>query len=504
MNKRDKIWLAAILLIGLAVRIIALRTQYFIEPESFTYYASVQQVIANHYQIPSLLPLNGMPPHPYHEKAALLYMPIVLTLFANWVFGLNISVLAIMRWLPIAFGVAGILLAYLAARKLTGSTLAANAAALAYAAMPAAINATAGGHYGGDVFTPVLVMAAFVFLMYGSGEKQRKRQITYAAATAISTVAVLALWNGGIYLLPIMVLAVIMVIAAKSVGYRAVLIIAACGLLLSLAYLAVTMHLYAPTNTLPATQSFFFAYALVSPFLVAAYLLLAQREGKETHLYFALMLPMLVVTFALAVYTPTWQDLLALPMAVFAGAGLYAVAKAIGGLQARTIVVVAAVLAYLVVAALTAWPVTQAYTYTPPFFEALQWLRNSTPPTATVFSQWSDGAAIEAVASRQVYANAWSAHDGPILNVSSFLLGQNATALSQVRPDYVVVRYLWFSPNGYKDIAADGHFDPPAFYQRTNFYTLLYHCAPVCAIDNVTFVEQFANKDTIIYKAIYT
>jgi hypothetical protein len=110
---------------------------------------------------------------------------------------------------------------------------------------------------------------------------------------------------------------------------------------------------------------------------------------------------------------------------------------------------------------------------------------------------------------RTVYEDIWSSHQNSykIYNTSRFLLSNVSTDtgfIDKVHPDYVFVRYYWYSiENGILFPTAGIKYSQNYPLYDTNYNKLLFKCNQECNFGNATLVKVFGNNDDIIYKVYY-
>ena len=161
MHRKNLAILLVIMVLGASLRLSSLRFPAFTDMESFAYYSVVQQTVSNNYIIPVPLHLAGFPTRDsYNEKPGLVYLTIMFYLL----FFKQVSILSIMRLLPVVFGIIGIALAYLLGKRLTGDTMGGHLSAFAFATTTSALYITSEGLYSGQTFTPIL-FAVGIFLL---------------------------------------------------------------------------------------------------------------------------------------------------------------------------------------------------------------------------------------------------------------------------------------------------------------------------------------------------
>ena len=103
--------------------------------------------------------------------------------------------------LPVVFGILGMLIVYLLAKKLTDNPYVPFLALLFFAMIPAAVFRTSATEFRGDSFVPILVMLPALLLPIEKGRKE----IIFILTTILACAIALFIWSGGIYVVACMV-----------------------------------------------------------------------------------------------------------------------------------------------------------------------------------------------------------------------------------------------------------------------------------------------------------
>lgn len=512
MNKRTAILLIAILLIGTGTRLnVLIQPAYqqgaFFEPDNYIYYSMLMQTIANRNTIPPLDRLSGFPQHlPYGEQPGLIYLPLYLYLITLGFF----SPYQIMLMLPLLFGIGGMLMAYLLTKELTANPYIPFVAMLFFAIMPAAVFRTSAGEYRGESFVPVLAMIPLLYLI-----RIQKKGIT---TTGIFTFIVLlflfsefsiAMWSGGIYvpiLYAYLIFLFLLPLIPQFYKIRRVLVpsclFATIPVLLFI--LPKTVLHFEGSSILELakpTISFYIAtYGYIGLPLAIFYFIYAFLP-KERSLNRALLI-CIAVFFAISLpfqlTDVRWAELLALPASIFAALGLEKLVRLLTQEKGEALAIMALLLFFLVwQSAISVFGSGLADAQNHQYFQALSWIRNNTAKNATFLTLWDDGSLLEGYANRTSYSDSIQGmnESGSMVLFSRFLFAKagNFTYISEVQPDYLLVRKVWL--NYSTSLLAEGSLPSNTPINGTNIQAL------TVGFLNSTYLHiVYRNNDSIIYK----
>jgi asparagine N-glycosylation enzyme membrane subunit Stt3 len=201
----------AIILLAIVLRMGMLQYQGLFEPDGFFYYSVIRATVNNHFIEPQYLGISGFPSHNFIGEAPGL--PYLTVIFYYILGGLGLSLLTVMRWLPILFGVLYVILAYFLAKGLSKSRVLGLLAMFFVAVSSGNIARTAGTVYRGDSFITLFILLALVLMLMCFREKKRMRKYVYAVLAAFSLSLGIVVWNGGPFVTVIYMLALVLTIA---------------------------------------------------------------------------------------------------------------------------------------------------------------------------------------------------------------------------------------------------------------------------------------------------
>lgn len=257
------------------------------------------------------------------------------------------------------------------------------------------------------------------------------------------------------------------------------------GLVIASSHLDTTIQELQPPNFSFLWASF--AYSLfLAPIGIILYLLFANkiRPGqKYTILHklnfsseFLVMLAYFVATFYLQINAVRFNSIVAVPIAIFAAYGLYAIGRLIGfdsnflknakkgiATYSRLVFAVVAVfiLAYMLyLTNLESFTSVQADGINANFLSALTWVRNNTPSNATFLAVWPDGSVIEGWANRTSAMDSVGGQNPTLIaGFARFILNTTPDARYLInethKPEYLLARYYWLQELG--GIATEGN-----------------------------------------------
>ena len=257
------------------------------------------------------------------------------------------------------------------------------------------------------------------------------------------------------------------------------------GLVIASSHLNVTIQ-----ELQPPTFAFLwasFAYQLfLAPVGIILYLLFADRihpGQKYTMLHrlkfspeFLVMLAYFVATFYLQINAVRFNSIVAVPIAIFAAYGLYAIGRLLGldknvlknakkGIQTYGRLMFAAVAIFILVymlylTNLESFTSVQADGINANFLSALTWVKNNTPSNATFLAVWPDGSVIEGWANRTSAMDSVGGQNPKLIaGFARFILNTSPDAhylLNEThKPEYLLARYYWLQELG--GIATEGN-----------------------------------------------
>jgi hypothetical protein len=209
-----------------------------------------------------------------------------------------------------------------------------------------------------------------------------------------------------------------------------------------------------------------------------------------------------------------WFSIAAIPMAVFSGATIIYFYRYVHKFQlfaaTATLFSILAILFVFITSFLAVYGQGNVSNATPQFLNASGWLRNNTPSTSKIMTDWMDGSLVEALANRTSFSDSVdtgqrNGNTTPVIriyNFSKFLFAgaRNFSFLNSTRPDYLLVRRGW-NPvfiHAFEDEANVGNVSLGA----TNIYLLLNESAPTINGNGANLVRVYKNNDTIIYRVM--
>ncbi len=230
-----------------------------------------------------------------------------------------------------------------------------------------------------------------------------------------------------------------------------------------------------------------FAYQLfLAPVGIILYLLFADRihpGQKYTTLHrlkfspeFLVMLAYFVATFYLQINAVRFNSIVAVPMAIFAAYGLYAIGRLLGfdknvlknakkeiatyGRLVFAAVTIFILIYMLYLTNLESFTSVQADGINANFLSALTWVRNNTPSNATFLAVWPDGSVIEGWANRTSAMDSVGGQNPKLIaGFSRFIFNTtpdtNYLVNETHRPEYLLARYYWLQELG--GIATEGN-----------------------------------------------
>ena len=141
----------------------------------------------------------------------------------------------------------------------------------------------------------------------------------------------------------------------------------------------------------------------------------------------------------------------------------------------------------------------------PQFFNAITWLKNSTPRNSTVLTVWSEGSVVEGFGNRTSYTDSVDTGQNAtkIYAFSRFLFTNeyNFSYLSEVSPNYLLLRSYFLGSA--QPLEVEGGLSNVAL-NKTNLYLLLNNSNSTIIGNSATLIKVYTNNDTTIYKVIPT
>ncbi len=207
---------------------------------------------------------------------------------------------------------------------------------------------------------------------------------------------------------------------------------------------------------------------ILAPAGVLAYLFWAHRLGNYAYHtvgklklsvtpVFLLMLGYLVATAYLQYNAVRFNSLVAVPIAVFAAYGTWAVYRrlALAGKKfaAAKYIYLGLIVSVLIYGTLltyrASYSSSQADGINPQFLSAMSWLKNNTASNATVLAVWPDGSVVEGWADRtSVMDSVGGQNSTRIAGFSNFILNTSPDTqylYAMDKPQYLVARGYWYA-----------------------------------------------------------
>ena len=281
-------WLLYAIVIGIIILNVYLRSPLFqfqglFEPDGFNYYTAIQQAVSNGFIESNPIMLSGYPWH-YNEGEApmLIYATVIPYAVLQYT---GMSLLDVMRWVPVFFGVIEALAAYFLVRYLANSKILGLLAMFFVSANSGNIARTAATVYRGDTFVSFFIIVALIFMLKVLIAKERKRALWYTLAAGFIVSSGILIWTGGVaipdlfFISAVLVTMFAFIVGDKEGLYRCMLLDAALliGYVLNLIYLAAWPGIVHPT--LFTTSSFL---ALLLPMVIGtalAYWIIKERDN---------------------------------------------------------------------------------------------------------------------------------------------------------------------------------------------------------------------------------
>ena len=473
--------LAAILLLGLATHGYFAHWGVLYEPDDYIYLSVAQQTLTNHLVIPNIDILSHFPTHlPYGEYPGLIYIAVLPA-------SLGIPLFDVFMYLPLLFGLLGILGTYLLGKEAFSSRVGLYSA-LFMALLPAAIYRGMAGEWRGGEFVSVFVifMAYLMLKAWHSGRK---------SAAVLIPIPFLFLsawfWSGGLYVTALAVLSIVILLLAK-LGRKAVIPISALAvggwlyLFLFSSYATFFNYSAGITEVARLTPiNALFQYSLVLPLAVVglAFLFKSDKPILDKSIFLA----WLIITLPLAIAAIRFTILAVAPLAVLSGAALSKLSKS----NWLNLIVAFSLLAPFTFLAVNIQPAG----ITPQLVSAMQWIKNNTSTNATFLTSWPDGSLIEGIAQRQSWSDSIQAqHYGFSFGKLLFARAGNPTYLYNISPNYLVIQSAF--KNQAQAIAEEAGVKP--VYNGSNLQAFLN--TSIVQLTNNKIVAVYNTEGVIIYK----
>lgn len=466
---------ALILLYGIFLRLLVGigSPALFIEPDNYMYYSIAQQTAANDLNITSAL--SGFPEHNnYDEAPGLILIPIVVSTLTGFDIATSMHILAL------SFGIIGILLAYLFARKITENKTTALWAMLFMATLPAFILKTSWLSYRGETFVPILLGIILLFSL-NINKRNWYIEIINICLIVLLIVLTLFMWNGAVYIIPVLAL---FCIGAYFKSHSMIRITVGLFVLTLIGWGIYNLHspYFTNSDTLQINETqhpgFFFILAnfffttlfamvgllyivIATDFKLILGLLESFKIGmtsqtQDKKLYYIALLAILFPSMMLGFTQQRFIVLITLPVAIIAALGVEAFTKylrfSLPDVLFRLMIIIT-LLMQIVIPFIQFGTATPAGYQTPQIFDALAWLKNNTAQNVTVLSFWTDGSMIEGIAQRQSYTDSVVGQNAlHVLEFRDFALARagNYLYLHKINPNYLLLRKNWLYYNQFR------------------------------------------------------
>ncbi len=522
-KRKTLLLLIGILALGIAFRSVLLVQHGFYEPDVYYYYSVMQQTLQNRMIIPNPIPLSGFPVHePYWEKPGMIYLTLLPFVFLRQIIG-NLSLYDFLRVIPIAWGLAEVIAAYILTYDFTKSRNAALLGALIAAVLPATVIRTEATAYRGETFVPALLAFTLILLIRYRRPKAigAMKFIAMNVSIALLLLAIFYIWNGSLY-----VYAVIGVFIGSAMLYsltrkpwKAILILSATviglwilgWILLSFIFPGYNSFLVSHSNLLKTifeTQppnltslALLLGVALVfAPLGIFIYAKDSRKRKATDYAYLALFANFIITALMLTIWV-RWAFLLGLPASIFCAYGIWNVYTLLSKRNNQTLRAAFLSAAISVLFILSASVVlTQTTYWNQQLANTFSWIASNTPQNSTILpSTWMDGSLIEGLSDRTAYTQSVNITGAKAYSISRFLLANayNFSFLAEIKPDYLLLERS--SINDPKSIEKEGAFGNVTL-NATNLYLLLESANSTISSGSVTLYRVYSNNDTIIYK----
>jgi hypothetical protein len=275
------LFMVAILAITIYARLGLSHAQGLFEPDGFFYYSIIRATIANHLFEPQHLGISGFPTHNFiGEAPGLPYLTVIFYLLLGWS---GVGYLAIMRNLPVFFGILEVILAYFLAKELSNSELCGLLAALFVGVSAGNIARTAALVYRGDTFITLPLMLALLVLLKGMKVKSEKIAAVLALFAAFVISTGVLVWNGSPFIIAIYIFSLVLLVVYSFVSWKPELLrrtlIFTAALFIVFLLQNLYLHFGAARSGLALEGwSFLIFYIPVMAFALLAYMIM--RKGR--------------------------------------------------------------------------------------------------------------------------------------------------------------------------------------------------------------------------------
>lgn len=460
-NNHWFILLLLLIILGVVLRLsFMFQNTPFAEPDNFMYYSA-----ALHF---GLLPYSSFPIHnTFSEGPGLWIMPVSIYFVTFGFF----SILSIMEWLPVFFGIGGAVIAYLWIEKALGDRKLALLGLVIALFIPAGLFRTMWGEYRGESFVPLfvsLMALGFLYLKLNIEDKKtggligRIAIVLFLLAVILYTVYLsIFMWNGGIYIIPIFILealGLILILFFKNLSvknkFMIMVLAAAIGFIIIVThyyYLLESSMLWISEASPPTIGTFItygglpalFSFVFFGIFLFG-FVYKSDLFHKQYNKYKDLMIlifPFVIVTFFLASTIIRWEALLAFPIAVMTAVTL-AFLKPIISNRLYTIIYLLLFFSTILIGIMWSITIQHVPSLSQGYYKSLGWIDNNTDPNVTFLSIWQDGSGIEGWANRSSYTDSvFSMNTIKIEQYSAWLWAnnRNETYICNVSPNYLFI-----------------------------------------------------------------
>ena len=163
----------------------------------------------NHFVVSNYLNISGFPWHNFiGEAPGLIYITVILYYILHGITGL--SLLTVMRWVPIMFGVLYAILAYYLAKTISNSRALGLLAMLLVSVCSGNIARTAGTVYRGDSFITLFIMLALLLMVKCFEEKKHVMKWVWGVLASVALASGIVIWTGSPFIIVIYLLALLL------------------------------------------------------------------------------------------------------------------------------------------------------------------------------------------------------------------------------------------------------------------------------------------------------
>ena len=204
---------AAIIIFAIAIvlRSGLLQYQGLFEPDGFFYYTVTRQMVVDHViKGPATSTLSGFPIHNNVGESPELFSIVVISY--DIVSFAGVSLLSVMRWLPIIFALLEIVSMYFIARQLSNSKAFGLLAMALLAVNSGNIARTAGTVFRGDSFVSLFLMVSIVLMLMAYNSQSRKRMLIFSVLASFVLSCSIIVWNGAPFANAVYLFAIILVL----------------------------------------------------------------------------------------------------------------------------------------------------------------------------------------------------------------------------------------------------------------------------------------------------